>query len=69
MDLTVEDTGPSLHARVSDEGRGLVGMRERAALYGGSVTAGPNDRGGWTVHARFEIATTPASTSTEKRPL
>ncbi|MEV1085055.1 histidine kinase [Streptomyces sp. NPDC050211] len=69
VDLTVEDTGPSLHTRVSDEGRGLVGMRERAALYGGSVTAGPNDRGGWTVHARFEIATTPASTSTEKRPL
>ncbi|WP_155059432.1 sensor histidine kinase [Streptomyces blattellae] len=69
VDVTVEDTGPSLHVRMSDEGRGLVGMRERAALYGGSVTAGPNHRGGWTVHARFEIATTPASTSTEKLAL
>ncbi|WP_210585276.1 histidine kinase [Streptomyces sp. GESEQ-35] len=66
VDLTVQDTGPALHARVSDEGRGLVGMRERAALYGGSVTAGPNDLGGWTVHARFLIATT--SAPTEKRP-
>lgn len=64
--LTVEDTGPALTPRANDDGRGLVGMRERAALYGGSVTAGPNDRGGWTVRARFVIETT--SPPTEKRP-
>ncbi|WP_181786323.1 sensor histidine kinase [Streptomyces phytophilus] len=60
VDATVEDTGPALTPRSNDDARGLVGMRERAALYGGSVTAGPNDRGGWTVHARFVIATTSA---------
>ncbi|MEV8330455.1 sensor histidine kinase [Streptomyces niveus] len=62
--LAVEDTGPALTPRANDDGRGLVGMRERAVLYGGSVSAGPNDRGGWTVRARFVIATN--SVPTEK---
>ena len=30
-------------------GRGLIGMRERAALYGGIVTSGPNGDSGWRV--------------------
>ncbi|WP_405500203.1 histidine kinase [Streptomyces niveus] len=60
--LAVEDTGPALTPRANDDGRGLVGMRERAVLYGGSVSAGPNDRGGWTVRARFVIATNSAPT-------
>lgn len=54
--VTVDDTGPSRARRAEHRprtggGRGLVGMRERAALYDGEVTAGPNDRGGWTVQA------------------
>ncbi len=32
-------------------GHGLLGMRERAALVGGSVSAAPDDDGGWTVRA------------------
>lgn len=45
---------------VADDGRadgvpgagfGLVGMRERAALLGGSLTAGPAPEGGWVVRA------------------
>ena len=52
--VTVEDTGPStLQQDPSWEGggHGLVGMRERAALYQGTVTAGPNSEGGWSVRA------------------
>ncbi|WP_329227565.1 sensor histidine kinase [Streptomyces canus] len=68
--LTVEDTGPprTPHGRrgPTGGGRGLVGMRERAALYRGEVTAGPNPHGGWTVHALLS-SNAPAN-SLEKRP-
>jgi signal transduction histidine kinase len=36
-------------------GRGLAGMRERVALYGGELTVGPRTAGGFAVRARFPI--------------
>jgi signal transduction histidine kinase len=39
----------------SATGYGLVGMRERAALYGGTATAGPGQRQGWTVTATIPM--------------
>jgi signal transduction histidine kinase len=36
-------------------GFGLAGMRERAALYGGTATAGPGRQGGWAVKATIPI--------------
>jgi signal transduction histidine kinase len=36
-------------------GRGLIGMHERVALYGGSLTAAPRPQGGFQVHARFPL--------------
>jgi signal transduction histidine kinase len=39
----------------SPGGFGLAGMRERAALYGGTATAGPGQDGGWTVTATIPI--------------
>ncbi|MEU8862083.1 sensor histidine kinase [Streptomyces umbrinus] len=69
--ITVEDTGPSLKPKAdrrrTGSGRGLVGMRERAALYRGTVTAGPNPHGGWTVHARL-IPDPHSPYSPEKHP-
>jgi signal transduction histidine kinase len=37
-------------------GHGLAGMRERVAVYGGLLQAGPLPGGGWRVYARFEPA-------------
>jgi len=36
-------------------GFGLVGIRERAALYGGTATTGPGQAGGWTVKASIPV--------------
>src|SRR5690606_41753167 len=34
-------------------GHGLVGMRERVTMLGGSLTAGPREEGGWAVAAEL----------------
>jgi signal transduction histidine kinase len=39
----------------SETGFGLAGMRERAALYGGSAMAGCGPSGGWIVYATLPI--------------
>jgi signal transduction histidine kinase len=36
-------------------GRGVIGMRERAALYGGDLSVGPEPGGGFAVHAVLPI--------------
>jgi signal transduction histidine kinase len=37
-------------------GHGLTGMRERAAVYGGTLSAGSDPAGGWRVHAHLPVA-------------
>jgi signal transduction histidine kinase len=41
-------------------GRGLIGMRERAAMFGGDVVAGPVETGGFRVAARLPVGATSA---------
>ncbi len=42
-------------------GHGLLGMRERAQLYGGTLVAGPQDRGDFLVQARLPVSMADAS--------
>lgn len=59
--ISVDDDGRAVGLRDRHTGRGLIGMSERAALYGGSLDTGPNPHGGWSVHAQFPLA--PGATS------
>ena len=48
----------SLSSRSGDGGRGLIGIRDRAALFGGSASAGPRAGGGWRVSATIPLTGT-----------
>jgi signal transduction histidine kinase len=50
LELVVADEGPGEGTKRGG-GHGLVGMRERAALFGGTLTAQRVDGRGFEVHA------------------
>lgn len=52
--IVVRDDGAPTRP-TSSRGHGLMGMSERAALLGGSVTAGPDPAGGWTMRASLPL--------------
>jgi signal transduction histidine kinase len=56
MIVEVSDDG-SAPARNGGNGRGLIGMRERVATFGGSLDAGPDSGGGFRVTARLPLPT------------
>lgn len=64
-EVLVRNDSGVLELEVTDDGcggvgigRGITGMRERAALLGGTVDAGPLPDGGFRVHARLPLAVT-----------
>ncbi|MPY57651.1 sensor histidine kinase [Streptomyces spongiae] len=67
--IRVSDTGapPGAPAQAQPEpgtghtGHGLVGIRQRAAMYAGTVTIGPRDTGhGWLVDVILNVPSTPS---------
>jgi signal transduction histidine kinase len=56
VELVIYDDGLGGMAPTDGAGHGLTGMRERAAMYGGSIRAEPDPRGGFIVEARLPLA-------------
>ena len=55
LHLRVSDTGPGPAQDRPTPGHGLIGMRDRATMVGGSLTYGRGDGGGFTIEAELPI--------------
>jgi signal transduction histidine kinase len=54
FEVEVTDTGAG-DRNGSTPGQGLAGMRERVAVFGGQLQAGPQREGGYLVAARLPL--------------
>lgn len=61
--ITVEDDAAVHTETPGGSGRGLIGLRERVALYGGTLDAGPRAPAGWRLHAEFDTVRPVAGTA------
>jgi signal transduction histidine kinase len=55
LELAIIDDGRGAAPSTNGAGHGLIGMRERVALYGGKLDAGRRDGGGYSVRARLPL--------------
>jgi signal transduction histidine kinase len=67
IDLCIEDNGHGTTAGIDSEtshgGHGLIGMAERAQMYGGTVRSGPRPGGGFRVQATLPYFANAITTS------
>jgi signal transduction histidine kinase len=57
VDIDVLDDGDASgrESAAPGGGHGLLGMRERVSIFGGTMTTGPRPEGGWAVRARLPV--------------
>ncbi|WP_329071231.1 sensor histidine kinase [Streptomyces sp. NBC_01429] len=55
IDVTDDGHGRTVRAPDPRHGHGIPGMRERTAVYGGTLRAGPLPGGGWRVSAHLDL--------------
>jgi signal transduction histidine kinase len=66
--IDVTDAGPGRPAQpAAAGGQGIIGMRERAALFGGEFEAGPRPEGGFRVTARLPLKASGPAVLADKR--
>jgi signal transduction histidine kinase len=60
LEIEVSDDGAARRAGSDGRsGHGLIGMRERAALFGGELSVAPRPEGGFRVRARLPVGSVP----------
>jgi len=71
VDLLIDDDGRGTTTPLDTDdrsgGHGLIGIRERAQMYGGDVTTGPRPGGGFRVHATLRPTTAAAAAAIDRR--
>jgi signal transduction histidine kinase len=60
LEIDVRDDGDAPRAEPRSGGHGLIGMRERVKLFGGTLETGSADGGGFRVHAVLPLEEAPA---------
>ncbi|WP_082046081.1 sensor histidine kinase [Arthrobacter sp. L77] len=79
VDVAIARTGQDVTLRVTDDGRGamgpvaslgsgqgIAGMRERAAIYAGTVECGGRPSGGWLVEVRLTVPDAAGGTGNQR---
>jgi signal transduction histidine kinase len=58
LEIEISDDGQGVNGKepaLASGGNGLVGMRERVAVYGGDLRAGALSSGGYSLRARLPL--------------
>jgi signal transduction histidine kinase len=67
VEVSDDGRGAATSPSGSGSGHGLIGMRERVEIYGGSFSSGPRPGGGFVVRAVLPVVADDAARAAEGR--